>query len=302
MTDISSSTPESSSDDASDNTTKLESYRELVMGSHDPTLGIGDADGVAYAIGLIGAPSLALAYDWTSIWGALGLSLAVPAGVGIGHGVLESSLTWFKESRVGVRIAHLLPMLSAGAILSVLYQPIWAGAALGLGMGGCFLLADRGVRITRNQRLEQLSFAPGLVHELVTLPISELHQWVREEIAVLLEGRAQLQITLADTLREDDFIDEAQVLEDVDMALAALLDRAVPLSGLLSRTDGRTQAAVGEAKAVFTELSGLVDDMYVTYMSYAAGRDHSKLEALRARVADMNYTQKAKDELESYLN
>ncbi len=301
VADLSSSTPESPSDEVAEVTTKLESYRELVMGAHDPKLGIGDADGVAYAIGLVGAPTLAFAYDWTSMWGALGLSLAVPAAIGIGHGVLESCGAWFKTSRVGVRLAHLVPMLAAGATLGMVYRPMWAGVALGLSMGVCFLMSERAVHRTRNQRLAQLELAPDLVHELVTVMPTQLHQWVLDQIEGVIEGREQLQKTLNETLHDDDFIDQDKILYDVDMALAELLDRAVPLSALLGRNDSRAQTAVTEAKTVFNELSRLIDDMYVTYMSYATGRDHSKLDALKARMADLKYTQKAQDELESYL-
>ncbi len=301
MSDISSSTPEASTDKDAEATTKLQSYCELAMGAHDPKLGIGDADGVAYAIGLIGTPILALMYDWTGLWGAVGLSIAVLAGIGIGHGLIESCGTWFKTSRVGVCLAHLIPMLAVGATLGTVYQPQWTGAALGVGMGVCFLFAERGVHSTRNQRLTQLNLAPDLVHELLTVSPAQLHQWVLDQIERVIEGREQLQSTLHETLHDDDFIDQDKILYDVDMALAELLDRAVPLSALLGRNDKRSQAAVHDAQAVFTELSGLVDDMYVTYMSYATGRDHSKLEALKARMADLNYTQKAQDELESYL-
>ena len=285
-----------------DDKTKLESYRTLVFCDQDPKLGIGDADGVAYALVLLGAPTLALCFGWTGVLGAAGLAFAALAATALIHTALESSLSWFKTSRVGVRLAHVLGLLGMGTGVGMIYEPMWAGPVFGLCLSVSFLLADAGGRRKRRSELAHLNLAPALVHELVTLPQAGINEWVLEQLESLFEGRTALQQTLNETLADDDFIQNETILHDVDKALAAMLDRAVPLSALMSRSDDRTQEAVTAAKAVFEELAASIDDIFVTYLSYASGRDHSKLEALRERTSDLVYTKRAHEEIESYLN
>jgi hypothetical protein len=292
----------SDTDDQTENKTKLESYRELVFDDQDPKLGIGDADGAAYALAFLGAPALALFFDWTGILGAAGLAFAAPAATAIIQGALESSVSWFKTSRVGVRLAHVFALLGVGTVLGMIYEPTWAGPAFGLGLSASFLLADAGARRKRRSKLADLNLAPALVHELVTMPKTGLDKWVLEQLESLVSGREALQQTLKETLEDDDFIQMDRTLHDVDMALAEMLDRAAPLSALMGRSDDRAQDAVIEPKAVFEELAASIDDICVTYLSYASGRDHSKLDALRARMSDFGHTKRAHDELESYLN
>ena len=312
MTDTSSSksSPEvtepnietSETDDQAENKTKLQSYRALVFGDQDPKLGIGDADGAVYALALLGAPTLALFFDWTGLMGAAGLAFAALAALLIIHTVLESSISWFNTSHVGVRLAHVLALLGMGTGLGMIYEPMWVGAAFGLGLSVSFLLADAGVRRKRRSELAALNLAPALVHELVTMPETGLNEWVLEQLESVVDGRETLQRTLNETLGDDDFIQIDTTLHDVDLALSEMLDRAAPLSALMSRSDDRAQDAVTESKAVFEELAASIDDIFVTYLSYASGRDHSKLEALRARMSDLSHTRRAHDELESYLN
>ena len=282
--------------------TKLALYRALVLGEQDPTLGIGDADGVVYALALLGAPTLALVFDWTGLMGAAGLAFGAPAAIAIMHSAFESSISWFKTSHVGVRLAHVLATLGMGAGLGMLFDPQWVGAAFGAGLSVSFLLADAGVRRKRRSELATLNLAPALAHELVTMPEVGLNEWVLEQLESALEGREALQQTLNETLADDDFIQIDTTLHDVDKALAEMLDRSVPLSALMARSDDRAQDAVTDSKAVFEELSASIDDIFVTYLSYASGRDHSKLEALRERMSDLSHTRRAHDEIESYLN
>jgi hypothetical protein len=282
--------------------TKLAQYRALVLGEQDPTLGIGDADGAVYALALLGAPTLALVFDWTGLMGAAGLAFGAPAAIAMMHSAFESSIPWFKTSHVGVRLAHVLATLGMGAGLGMLFGPAWVGPAFGAGLSMSFLLADAGVRRKRRSELAALNLAPALAHELVTMPETGLNEWVLEQLESLIEGREALEQTLNETLADDDFIQSETILHDVDKALAEMLDRAVPLSALMSRSDDRTQDAVIAGKAVFEELAASIDDIFVTYLSYASGRDHSKLEALRERTSDLAYTKRAHEEIESYLN
>ncbi|MGB0645582.1 MAG: hypothetical protein ACPGQS_00330 [Bradymonadia bacterium] len=280
----------------------LERYKALVVAEADPQAGIADADGAAYAMALLGLPLIAYSYDWvSSIWAYLGLAIAGPTVGGIGHGILSSTAAWFRSSRVGVRLAHLIPFLLMGLGIGLLFQPSWVGPAFGIFMCASFLISDRNSYVNRRVELERLGLGRSLTKELVSLPVAQLDPWVRTQLEQAFESRVQLQSTLVDTL-DDAGIDSFSLMRDVDTAIAEMLDRAIPLSAIIGRGDDASKDAASKARTVFEAMLAAIDEVCVEYMSYASSRDHSKLDILKNRIADLTHTEHAYDEIESYLN
>ena len=176
----------------------VDRYKALVVAENDPQAGIADADGAAYAMALLGLPLIAYSYDWvSSVWAYLGLAIAGPALGGIGHGILSSTHTWFKSSRIGVRLAHLIPLLLMGLGIGLLFQPSWVGSAFGIFLCVSFLVSDRNSFVNRRLELERLGLGRSLTKELVSLPVAQLDPWVRITRSISVQSWLQVHCRYA---------------------------------------------------------------------------------------------------------
>ena len=186
----------------------MDRYKALVVAENDRggDAGIADADGAAYAMALLGLPLIAYSYDWvSSVWAYLGLAIAGPAlgGIGMGMGAIACLqlilIHGLSQSRIGVRLAHLIPLLLMGLGIG-LFQPSWVGSAFGIFLCVSFLVSDRNSFVNRRLELERLGTWSVLDQRTVSLPVAQLDPWVRTQLEQALASRAQLQGTLVDTL------------------------------------------------------------------------------------------------------
>ena len=279
----------------------LEGYRKIVCAHGNPDETAESANAAAYGISLIAVPALALGLDWTGLWPAIGLGVAAPIALGIGTSLFKQVSSWFTESRLGALIANVVPMLGLGGGLAAVFEPSWVGLAFGFGIAMSFVLTNASLHNQQAKELEALKLLPVLRDELKTFSQASIHPRVLTAIESAFESRGHLVETVSNTLNDDPLVDGVGTLHEVDAALAEMLDRAVPLSVLLTRRDdGRSgvEQDTTQADVLFQGLRAKIDDVSNATLGYAGTRDASVLESLRERMHDLSHTRGAQKELE----
>ena len=173
----------------------------------------------------------------------------------------------------------------------------------GIGLGASFLVTQLRMRREQKQTFAELRLGRWLINELKTQTATELHPQVKATLETSFESRENLLETLNNTLQDDAVISSVSTLSAVDIGLAEMLDRAVPLSLLLKRKDGADSvnpSDVEQASAFFTSLKDQIEQVVQTTLAYAGTRDAASLARLREQAHDLEQARSAEQELSGY--
>ena len=280
-----------------------ERYVSAVKSYEDPSLAAEESNAASYGLAMIGLPILAYVFDWFGIWGIVGSAIAAPTIIGLINTGLTSINSWFARSETGVILSNFLPTIALGLGLSFYFEPRWVGIVFGIGLGASFLVTQLRMRREQKQTFAELRLGRWLINELKTQTATELHPQVKATLETSFESRENLLETLNNTLQDDAVISSVSTLSAVDIGLAEMLDRAVPLSLLLKRKDGADSvnpSDVEQASAFFTSLKDQIEQVVQTTLAYAGTRDAASLARLREQAHDLEQARSAEQELAGY--
>ena len=277
-----------------------ERYVSAVKLYEDPSLAAEEANAASYGLAMIGLPILAYVFDWFGIWGIVGSAVAAPTIIGLINTGLTSINSWFARSETGVILSNFLPTIALGLGLSFYFEPRWVGIVFGIGLGASILVTQLRMRKEQKQTFDHLRLGRWLINELKTQTETQLHPKVKATLETSFESREILLETLNNTLQNDAVISSVSTLSAVDIGLAEMLDRAVPLSLLLKRKDGDdtvNPADVEQASAFFTSLKDQIEQVVQTTLAYAGTRDAESLARLREQAHDLEQARSVEREL-----
>ena len=280
-----------------------ERYVSAIKSYEDPSLAAEESNAASYGLAMIGLPILAYVFDWFGIWGIVGSAIAAPTIIGLINTGLTSINSWFARSETGVILSNFLPTIALGLGLSFYFEPRWVGIIFGIGLGASFLVTQLRMRREQKQTFAELRLGRWLINELKTQTATELHPQVKATLETSFESRENLLETLNNTLQDDAVISSVSTLSAVDIGLAEMLDRAVPLSLLLKRKDGADSvnpSDVERASAFFTSLKDQIEQVVQTTLAYAGTRDAASLARLREQAHDLEQARSAEQELAGY--
>ena len=279
----------------------LPAFCERVNHLDDAWHTFDEANTSALVVSFFGLPFMAWLLNWYGGWASLGFGLGLAVSWGIFGGVMSNLPQWIRARISTLLAVHFVPLGAFGWWSSQAFEPAFAGPAFA---GALALIVGYSTWLTSKEKREDkahLHLAEELVRECRELPISELHPDVSARLEQAVIDRQESLRALMDSLGNDPSVNRFAILAEVDAALAALMNRAAPVSALLNRTVA-DEAAQKQAKASmdnFITLSDKVHETAVSLLAYASSPEESVLEVLRARADDLRGLDRAHREIES---
>ena len=246
-------------------------------------------------------PLVAWLLDWHGFWGSLGFGLGFPAVWLVILGLVEILPKPMRQHWPPLLFLGLSPLPVFGWWLSVNYQPSYVGPAIAIVAAVSLLTMVVVKGRDKREDKERLRAAPVLVKECGELATEGLNVDVYDLLEQAVEDRQASLGALRDSLDNDLGINGHAVLNDLDAALAELMNRAKPVSDLLNRAKKASNDAIAEqaegSYAAFQELAGRLHRLAVSLLKCASAPEAEVLTQVRARVEDLSALEDAQREV-----
>ena len=197
---------------------------------------------------------------------------------------------------MGGILANVLAVVAFGFALAYTFQTTLVVMALVATALTVFFVTNLNAQRNRSQRLDLLKFSPRLIDEMLQLELDGLNLWVRTSIERVFLTRQELRQTLDDSLSQD-ILASTDVLRAVDLVIAGMLNRALPLSGLLNRDPNENTSPAQTAKASFERMEKSIDGVSIGVMEYASRPDQDALSGLRELINEIAVAELAQKEI-----